>query len=601
MTDPATDGLGLREIGAEDGAPLNVVLLTVDALRVDRLSVYGYERPTTPNLSRLSENALVCEKAFTLAPFTQCACIQIFTSSRPLMHGGYDSGALGRPQTMFERFHEAGYRTSGLSNVHWVSPYYGYTSGLDEEYQLFHLNTLPGMAVGTFISTLRLYDENKISATEMVQKVVPRIAKLFDDIDRYCDVQLAHSDRYLTDFPDSKIVNTGYDYRKVKRKLKRHRRIFGCDDLAYINYCLKEILDTEQWLIREWYYCRSFRKLISEGLFRLVNNVVRRFDAPRARMRENRFKLCADASSLADKVISQLEERDTSRPFFIWAHFKDTHHPYVSGKGKKWYEETPDFLEQIGYSRHIDPGATFAGKKPKTSEESQIYSALYDAAVRSTDREIGRIADTIERLGLSDNTLIAICGDHGDEIGEHGDHGHTCLQYEHNVRVPMMFWRANSTPIRLDSLVTLIDFAPTVSNLAGIDPSPDWEGSPATERSVADREHVILETFCRGNCAFEHRPFYMAVRSHRYKYLWKEYRDPIDRFGPDGHELYDLEADPGEQNNLYRPDHPMVPIFNVLIARQLLEIPEVSQERIESCFGAGILAAEAPPAKVSEG
>ena len=68
-------------------------------LRADRLGVYGYDRPTTPNLDRFTENAVVCDNAYTLGPFTQVACIQLFTSSRPFSYGGYDRGAAGRPDT----------------------------------------------------------------------------------------------------------------------------------------------------------------------------------------------------------------------------------------------------------------------------------------------------------------------------------------------------------------------------------------------------------------------------------------------------------------------------------------------------------------------
>ena len=125
----------------------NVLLLTVDALRADRLSLYGYGRPTTPVLEKFAENAVVCENAFTLGPFTQIACIQLFTSSRPLSYGGYDRGAANRPDTVFKRFRDAGYHTWGLSTIHWVSPYYGYTDGLDDTICVFHLNTLVGMAV----------------------------------------------------------------------------------------------------------------------------------------------------------------------------------------------------------------------------------------------------------------------------------------------------------------------------------------------------------------------------------------------------------------------------------------------------------------------
>ena len=165
----------------------NVLLLTADALRADRLSIYGYERPTSPVLERLARDSIVCENAFTLGPFTQIACIQLFTSSRPFDYGGYDEGAVGRPETLFQRFRKAGYDTWGLSTIHWVSPYYGYTEGLDDEIGVFHLNTLVGMAITNLRDTLRVYHEKKISAEDMLSTAVPVIRRLFRNVDDYCD------------------------------------------------------------------------------------------------------------------------------------------------------------------------------------------------------------------------------------------------------------------------------------------------------------------------------------------------------------------------------------------------------------------------------
>ncbi len=190
----------------------------------------------------------------------------------------------------------------------------------------------------------------------------------------------------------------------------------------------------------------------------------------------------------------------------------------------------------------------------------------------------------MDRLGLGENTLILVSGDHGEELGEHGDLGHNFSFYEHNARVPMLFRIGKGKGQRIGSLVTSLDLAPTIASLAGIDPAPGWEGEPVTSPAVAERPHIVMETFFGGNCIFEHRPLYMGVRTKRYKYIWKEFRDPRDTFSPDGHELYDLDADPGEQNNLYRPDHPVVADLNPVIVARLREIPEISPARIDAAF-----------------
>lgn len=564
----------------------NVLVLTADALRADRCSLYGYPRPTSPNLERLGEQSIVLDNAITLAPFTQAACIQLFTSSRPLSYGGYDAGAFGRPQTLFERFREEGYATWGLSTIHWVSPYYGYTDGLETEHSVFHLNTLVGMAVVNMRDTLFYYRAGKITEADMLAHVSPVIERMCDNIISYASRMPEKLGEYQRDFPASKIANDGYNFTKVIDAAETHRTRFRADPAAYVAAELTGLTrapDAHEWIAGDWYYGRSPGKLLSEFLFRAVNKVLRAVDADAANRRAAGTRLAVDAHAIADKVINAMKNRDPARPFFIWAHFKDTHRPYVSGPGMRWYETTPAYLQALGYPSDLDPTLSVRKHYAENDTERETLSALYDAAVRSTDEAIGRITKAAHDLGLMDDTVIGFSGDHGEEIGEHGDFGHECMAYEHNSHIPMLFKPAGTYQgSRSDALVSSLDFAPTLASLAGINAAADWVGTEVGSNDVQARDHIVIETFCRGNCLFEHRPLYMGVRTKTHKYLWQEAVDPHHKRGRPGPELYDLTADPHEQNNLYRPDHPLVPTFNSWIADRLDEIPEVSEARIRA-------------------
>ena len=569
-------------------SPPNVIMLTVDALRADRTSLHGYDRPTTPTLERLARNAVVCDRSYALGTFTQVAFVQILTSSRPLSYGGYDHGALGRPPTIFKRFREAGYHTTCLSTLHWVNRFFNYGEGIDEEYQLFGLNTLPGVALATIRSSLAGYESEDIGREPMLAIVEPALLKMFDNTLEYCALQLERQDELATDFPDSGLTNACFDFVEVRELVERHRQEFLADGLAYVHKHLQPAptLDnwSQSWLPKEWYYHRKPTRLLGEGLFRTGNRILGMVNPGMARRRGTRFKIYPDAHSLANKVISKIENRDTSKPFFIWTHFMDTHTPYVAGPGRKWYEHTPEYLAALGYPSDIDPTVTFDGK-PKRKEDEPAFSALYDAAVRSTDEEIGRIVDALDRFGLREDTLIVISGDHGEELGDHGDFGHYFLLYEHSSRVPTLFHRPGLGAQRFDGLSNIMDIAPTTTALAGIEPAEGWEGVALTDRSSAQRPHVLMETFFAGNCLFDHRPLYLGVRTRDYHYMWKEYCDPGDNFSPPDHQLYHVSADPGEQNNLYRPDHPLVAEFDAVIAARLAELPQISDERLIRLFG----------------
>lgn len=569
--------------------PLNVLMLTIDALRADRTNLHGYDRPTTPTLERLAKNAIVCDRTISLAPFTQPASVQLFTSSKPLSFGGYDLGAIGRPKTVFQLFHDAGYKTSMLSTLHWVNRFFGYGDGVDEEFQLFSLITLPGAVLAIIRNSLSGYDAGTLSEDDMLSFVEPLLLKFFDDVLSFSANYQANESRFKVEFPDAPFVNAQYDYRKIETSIARHRGAFLDDKTGYIRRHLLPAPSSAdwmtRWLPREWYYARKPTKLASEMLFRAASRVIGLIDPSLARARNSRFKNYTDARALGDKVIKLLEGQDGEKPFFIWTHYMETHAPYLSGPGRKWWRHTPRYLKELGYPDGLDPSLSLL-VKPRGPEDEPVFSALYDGAIRYIDEEIGRIVDALDRLGLRENTLIAISGDHGEELGEHGEFGHFFKLHNHCTHVPMFFHNPNFAPQRIDGLTTIMDFAPTVAALVNIDRPESWEGDAVTDPSIAKRPYVIPETFYGGNCLFKHRPLYMAVRTHQWNYIWKEYRDPSDPFGPDEPELYDLLADPAETNNLYRPDHPQLPEFNTAIAERMAEIPEITDQRIVDCFGA---------------
>jgi len=572
----------------------NILFLSVDSFRADRLGLYGYERPTSPNMDAFAKDAIVCENAYTLGPFTQLACIQLFTSSRPLSYGGYDQGAANRPDTLFKHFHDAGYRTWGLSTIHWVSPYYGYTDGLDTELSVFHLNTLVGMAVMNTRDTIRLYVNGEIKEDRMLATVVPVIRKLFDNVDHYCDMLASRHDEYARDFPYAKIVGDAYDLTKVKKVAGRHRIEFEANHAAYIDKNLASPPEAHGWLAYDWRLCRRPMKLIREAWLRLSNKVVRKFSDRLAGERENKYRYSVDAHAIADRVsneLTSLANTTKDKPFFLWAHFKDNHQPYVSGHGGQWFKDTPRYLSDLGYSSDIDPTIVFR-KKPKTDADYAEVSALYDASIRSVDEAIGNILASLSENGLADNTIVCICGDHGEEINDHGDYGHLCLQYEHNARIPLMFRIPGQPGRRSQDLVTSMDLSPTLSAAAGLAPAQGWEGVSVTDESISARPHVLMENFCRGNCEIEHRPIYMAIRTPQYKYLWREGVDLYHKVGKPEPSLFDLQVDPFERNDIYRPDHPEILKMNRIIAQRLKEIDEVSDARIEGLFGDSLNAAE---------
>jgi arylsulfatase A-like enzyme len=108
----------------------NILFITVDSLRADHLSCYGYDRETAPYLSSLAEDGVVCREAIANAPNTPSSFPSILTSTHPQMYGGYDYLTEDRP-FLAEELQKAGYETLGFhSNPH-LGSNHNYDNGFD--------------------------------------------------------------------------------------------------------------------------------------------------------------------------------------------------------------------------------------------------------------------------------------------------------------------------------------------------------------------------------------------------------------------------------------------------------------------------------------
>ncbi len=171
----------------------------------------------------------------------------------------------------------------------------------------------------------------------------------------------------------------------------------------------------------------------------------------------------------------------------------------------------------------------------------------YCESLLALDESIGKVLDTLEEKGLSDNTLVVYMGDNGFSFGEHGliDKRHA---YEESMRVPMLAYapghiEAGST---IEDMILNIDIGPTFMDLAGMDTPTHMDGRSflplLTGTSINDwRKEFVYQYFWEYN--FPHTPTVYALRGQQYKYMF--YHGLWDK-----NEFYDLQNDPFEQHNL---------------------------------------------------
>jgi arylsulfatase A-like enzyme len=177
----------------------------------------------------------------------------------------------------------------------------------------------------------------------------------------------------------------------------------------------------------------------------------------------------------------------------------------------------------------------------------QNYIKDYLACVKSVDDNIGRVLDYLKKNNLEENTVIVITSDQGFYLGDHGFFDKRFI-YEESLRMPFMVKypkKIKSGSVNED-IITNIDFAPTLLELANIDTNQQMQG-----KSFVD----ILEGKTPKNwqkAMYYHYyefPFWHHVQPH-YGIRTQKYTLAHFYYNIDVWELYDLEKDPTQMNNI---------------------------------------------------
>ena len=170
----------------------------------------------------------------------------------------------------------------------------------------------------------------------------------------------------------------------------------------------------------------------------------------------------------------------------------------------------------------------------------------YAETALALDESIGRVLDFVDRNGLREDTLVIYMSDNGFSLGEHGliDKRHA---YEESIRIPMIAWGAGFVPegVTVTDIVRNIDIAPTILELAGLEPDRAVDGRsvlPALRGERMDFPGELLYEYYWEH-AFPHTPTTFALRGERFKYIY--YHGVWDT-----QELFDLSNDPHERHNL---------------------------------------------------
>ncbi len=255
---------------------------------------------------------------------------------------------------------------------------------------------------------------------------------------------------------------------------------------------------------------------------------------------------------LADRAIGFLKERSAKeepRPFYIYLAPPVPHDPRTAEpEFHKLYDPakvplSPAFLPQHPW----DNGEmTVRDEKlapwPRTPEDTKRQNAEYYACITGLDHHVGRIFAELKTVGQWENTIVIFSGDNGLSLGEHGLFGKQNLYEFGGMHVPLVFAGPGISRGKSAAFVYLMDLFPTFADFAGAKIPDGVEGKSLVPILSGKATKV------RGALYTGYRDCQRAIRDDR----WKLIRYPL----VDRTQLFDLDADPHELNNLVgQPAH----------------------------------------------
>lgn len=266
---------------------------------------------------------------------------------------------------------------------------------------------------------------------------------------------------------------------------------------------------------------------------------------------------------VVDKWLTDHAARDN---WYLHINYWDPHTPYrVPGEYKTPFADAPlpAWLDDDGViARHVNMTGPHTAqdigmyhgdapdgfpRQPGTITDRALLRAMidgYDTGTRYVDDQIAKIVAALKTAGIYDDTAIIISADHGENQGELGIYGEHGTADDITCRVPLIIkWPGAIAGTRNTKFVYNLDLAPTLMDLLGGEKQPLWDGrsyaAAITRGENTGRDEVTISQCCHV-CQ-------RSVRWDNWLYM-RTYHDGFHLFPQEM--LYDLEADPHEQNNL---------------------------------------------------
>ncbi len=287
--------------------------------------------------------------------------------------------------------------------------------------------------------------------------------------------------------------------------------------------------------------------------------------------------------TVTEGALRWLEQDPGAGPSFLWLHYFDPHDTYTPPERHRVFPGA----QAIDGDRRSPMIAAMEAALESASEEErrrlrsrpnnhawfgEIFSeaqvaglrSLYDAEIRYTDEQIGRVLDAVEKRGRP--TVVALTSDHGERLGEENRWDHCQSLHGYEIDVPLLLSVPGAEGGTDSRSVSILDLGPTLFAAAGFPPLPGLDGANLLAQEETGAKPRMIFTRWKNEAILIDGP-------------WKL------RVSPEGQatELYHLQRDPSETDNLA---HKRVKRTQRMVAemRLRLEASLETQQSIEGVF-----------------
>ncbi len=262
-----------------------------------------------------------------------------------------------------------------------------------------------------------------------------------------------------------------------------------------------------------------------------------------------------DGKAMRTNAIQGADDWDNTGALPISGSNHDIAGPRIVDKTKKKLEELAAAKSKFAMVVHLfEPHSTYMTHDgfPITERGTASLMQKYDYEIAVEDKLIGELLDHLDKTGLAANTTVVLMSDHGEAFGVHTFGGerqffHGMTLYNEVLHVPLIFRVPGAKPRAATEVVQLIDLAPTVAALFGVEPPAAWTGRslvPALEGTALAPMPSFAEM--PPSKSWNHNATSMISANGKYHVF--------HRISDSRWEVYDLEKDPEEKTNILSTD-----------------------------------------------